>query len=266
MLRSQIDCKGFSANNTPIFFEIKTRAVAPIRYDVWNYTRYLDYDVTSLNGKHSSYEREFYDLIRGAFLKYIFQLKIGGMDGALVSYHNTQKIFGFEYVKLEDMERRVFGNTKFSDIIFKASLKMMEETLDHIINDFPNEKELIIGIFANEWKGTLDIFVETIKESDYKDLDKYNFKEIIDYYKISGFIPKVYKYSVIATPILNNVSTTFSPILYENYDNYSVKYKIQYLGEPPFDEYMKFVHESAYITDSLNLENQFSGSWSLSYG
>jgi len=26
------------------------------------------------------------------------------MDGAFVAYHNTQKIFGFEYMKLKEME------------------------------------------------------------------------------------------------------------------------------------------------------------------
>jgi len=231
-----------------------------------NYYKYLDYEIKTLSGRHSSYEREFYDLIRGAFLKYIFQLKIGGMDGALVSYHNTEKIFGFEYIKLDDMERRIFGNTKFSDVIFKASLKMMQETLDYIVKDFPGEDNLIIGFFANEWKGTLDIFVETTKEGDYKDIDKYKFNETVDYYYLSGFRPKVYKYSVLANPILNHVNTTFSPILYEKYDDFSVKYKILYLGEPPFDEYMKFIHEATMINDSLNLESQFSGSWSLAYG
>ena len=58
--------------------------------------------------------------MRGGFLKYIMQMKIGQMQGAAVAYHNTQKIFGFEYIKLEDMERRVFGCSQFSDIVFRS--------------------------------------------------------------------------------------------------------------------------------------------------
>ena len=73
LLRSQIDCAGKDKDGNDIVFEIKTRAVSPIRYDVLNWVDYLDYDMNSLLGKHSSYEREFYDLIRGAFLKYLFQ-------------------------------------------------------------------------------------------------------------------------------------------------------------------------------------------------
>lgn len=80
-----------------------------MRYDISNYIDYLDYDITKYKGAHSSFEREFYDLIRGGFLKYIMQMKIGRMQGATIAYHNTQKIYGFQYIKLEDMEKRVFG-------------------------------------------------------------------------------------------------------------------------------------------------------------
>lgn len=265
LLRSQIDCAGKDKFGNDIVFEIKTRAVSPIRYDVHNYFDYLNYEVDSLLGKHSSYEREFYDLIRGAFLKYLFQLKIGGMDGAFISYHNTQKIYGFEYISLSDIERRIFGNCNFSNIIFKASLKMLEETLEYILRDFGNEEKLYIGLFANEWKGTLDIFVELVDKESYSDLDKYpNLEEVIDYYYISNRKLNVHKYTLVATPILNDVVTTFTPILFENSDSYNVKYLIQYQGRPSKDEYMKFIHEG-FMSKSVNLENQFTGSWSLAY-
>ena len=265
LLRSQIDCAGKDKFGNDIVFEIKTRAASPIRYDVHNYFDYLNYDMNSLLGKHSSYEREFYDLVRGAFLKYLFQLKIGGMDGAFIGYHNTQKIYGFEYISLSDIERRIFGNCNFSNIIFKASLKMLEETLEYILKDFPNEEKIYIGLFANEWKGTLDIFVELVNENSYNDLDKLpNLEEVIDYYYISSRKLNVHKYTLIATPILNNVVTTFTPILFENSDSYNVKYMVQYQGRPSKDEYMKFIHEG-FMSKSINLENQFTGSWSLAY-
>lgn len=91
-------------------FEIKTRATSPIRYDLVNYKDYLDYELKTPLGRYESFEREYYDLIRGAFLKYGFQMKIGGMDGALVAYHNTQSIYGFEYIRTSEVLKRVFGN------------------------------------------------------------------------------------------------------------------------------------------------------------
>lgn len=59
-------------DGSKIVYEIKTRALAPIRYDVINYKNYLDYSLKNLMGSIYSYERENYDLIRGAILKYYF--------------------------------------------------------------------------------------------------------------------------------------------------------------------------------------------------
>ena len=70
-LRSQIDTRGTDENGNPIVFELKTRATSVMRYDISNYIDYLDYEVGKYRGQHSSFEREFYDLIRGGFLKYI---------------------------------------------------------------------------------------------------------------------------------------------------------------------------------------------------
>ena len=89
-LRSQIDAAGVDEDGNPIVFEVKTRASAPLRYDIMNYIDFLDYKIVKYKGQHSSFEREFYDLIRGGLLKYIMQMKIGQMQGAAIAYHNTQ--------------------------------------------------------------------------------------------------------------------------------------------------------------------------------
>lgn len=135
MLRSQIDTRGTDEHGNDIVFELKTRAAAPLRYDIKNYIDYLDYEVAKFRGRHSSFEREYYDLIRGGFLKYIMQMKIGQMQGAAIAYHNTQKIFGFQYIKLEEMEKRIFGCPQFSNIVFKSSLTILEKVLDYILDD-----------------------------------------------------------------------------------------------------------------------------------
>ena len=72
-LRSQIDCYSINPEtNLPFVFEIKSRSLCPIRYDVSNYLDYLDYNIDKRKGLHSSFEREYYDLIRGSFLKWTF--------------------------------------------------------------------------------------------------------------------------------------------------------------------------------------------------
>ena len=109
-MRSQIDCMSYDENGDPYVFEIKSRACAPIRYDIKNYFLYTDYNIDTKRGLLESFEREYFDLIRGAFIKYALQVKIGKMDGAFIAYHNTEKIYGYEYVNLKEMAMRVFGN------------------------------------------------------------------------------------------------------------------------------------------------------------
>ena len=49
-------------NGKNFVFEIKTRALCPIRYDLPRYEDYLDYTLNQYKGIHSSFEREYYDL------------------------------------------------------------------------------------------------------------------------------------------------------------------------------------------------------------
>lgn len=44
-------------------------------------------------------------------------------------------MFGFEYIKLTDMENRVFGCAEFSDAVFEKSLALLEKIFDNILED-----------------------------------------------------------------------------------------------------------------------------------
>ena len=229
-MRSQIDAQGYDEDGNNIVFEVKTRATAPLRYEIKNYIDYLDYEIVKFRGHHSSFEREFYDLIRGGLLKYIMQMKIGRMQGAAIAYHNTQQIFGFEYLQLEKMENRIFGCSEFSDIIFSSSLGLLEKILDHILDDkfvdefSSNKKEsdtFRVGFYANEQKRTLDVMVECF-ESDEIYLERFKdyyqpqyMKDPIDYYLTHKVVPKVVKYTVGIYPVLNGVFIDYAPILFE---------------------------------------------------
>lgn len=54
-LRSQIDCHDYDETGKPFVFEIKTRACAPIRYDVERYQDYMDYPIDKKQGKFESF-------------------------------------------------------------------------------------------------------------------------------------------------------------------------------------------------------------------
>ncbi|KAL6304323.1 mitochondrial protein Pet127-domain-containing protein [Sparassis latifolia] len=119
VMRAQLDCHHSSLPGTGVF-DIKTRAAMPIRLDVWNYQDHVDYRIKSVHGPVESFEKEYYDLIRSAFLKYRhvslsaedFQARIGDMDGVFVAFHNTDQIFGFQYIPLEEMDMRLYGDSK----------------------------------------------------------------------------------------------------------------------------------------------------------
>jgi hypothetical protein len=138
-LRSQLDCVTHLSNGNSFVYEIKSRAVAPMRYDLDNYHNYYDYNIDRIMGIHSSFEREYYDLIRGGFLKYYFQLKIGRMDGALIGYHNTQRHFGFEYISMKKIENSLFGTSFKADQMFVVLTKMLTTILNLIIEAVQTE-------------------------------------------------------------------------------------------------------------------------------
>jgi len=103
-----------------------------------------------------SFEREYYDLIRSAFLKYryenlnssnqmnsnlfSFQVRIGNMDGVIVAYHNTARMFGFQYIPLQEMDEALFGlNPGVGDRIFKKCVKVLECIASEITLCFPDQ-------------------------------------------------------------------------------------------------------------------------------
>jgi hypothetical protein len=53
-----------------------------------------------------------------------FQARIGCMDGMFVAYHNTQELFGFEYIPLSDIDKCVSGSTHFAQTAFNVSTRV----------------------------------------------------------------------------------------------------------------------------------------------
>ncbi|KAF9454738.1 Pet127-domain-containing protein [Macrolepiota fuliginosa MF-IS2] len=163
LLRSQLDCHDPRLPGTGVF-DIKTRACMAIRLDIFNYEENSGYLIRKQYGKFESFEREYYDLLRSAFLKYQFQARIGNMDGVIVAYHNTKQMFGFQYISLEEMDLRLFGYGQ-GDVgqrVFKGCLGIMEHLAEEIVNCFPNQS--VQATFETQ-EGTqkMDVWVEPLK-------------------------------------------------------------------------------------------------------
>ncbi|KZO97014.1 Pet127-domain-containing protein [Calocera viscosa TUFC12733] len=138
LMRSQLDCRDSRLPGTGTF-DLKTRGVIPIRRDRLNYVENSGYLIKYSQGLFESFEREYYDMMRSAFLKYNFQVRIGNMDGIFVAYHNTAQIFGFQYISRDEMDIRLFGSTDMADDAFRLILGMIEAVLDSATAIFPKQ-------------------------------------------------------------------------------------------------------------------------------
>jgi hypothetical protein len=98
------------------------------------------YQLRYAQGEWESFEREFYDMTRATLLKYSLQVRMGRMDGIFIAFHNIERIFGFQYLNLADMDKVLHGqnDTTLGDQEFKLSLSLVDELLSKATTQFPN--------------------------------------------------------------------------------------------------------------------------------
>lgn len=267
-LRSQIDCHSTLPDGQKIVYEIKTRATAPIRYDVLSYQDYLDYKLDAIVGNMGSFEREYYDLIRGGFMKYFFQLKIGDMDGALIGYHNTVENFGFEYVKRSTIEKLLFGSEYKANIVFLACSKVVTTLLDEILKSLKGKNynfiKLGYGAMASEMK--LVFTAELYEDEDYDEYKKKNLVQTHDLFEVSHYYKterkncKVYKYEVRLFPRLNGVYNTIALNDIKPGDQLEIDYVFDDCGLMDRDDYLQFLLH-AYKSIYGLLELRYGSGW-----
>lgn len=173
-MRSQLDCYDSRLPGTGVF-DLKTRAAFPIRMDrlnfkvrteinIFSFIFILDPGKCKLSHPHSARTpREFWEGILRSYticfpqvqvrewsgeqhlsqsnvLTFLsFQARIGNMDGVMVAYHNTERIFGFQYVPLEDMDVCLFGSTGSGWRVFDKCIRLLEIVSQEIVNCFPGK-------------------------------------------------------------------------------------------------------------------------------
>lgn len=167
LMRSQLDAHDPRLPGTGMF-DLKTRAVVSIRMDVDNFHLGSGYQIKNRFGEWESFEREYFDMIRAAFLKYSLQVRMGRMDGIFVAFHNTERIFGFQYITLEEMDASMHQdwNSGIGDREFKLSLQLLNEVLNKATEKFPR-RSLRIHFETRETQTPLmHIFIEPMEEED----------------------------------------------------------------------------------------------------
>ncbi|KAM0256905.1 hypothetical protein ACHAQJ_004727 [Trichoderma viride] len=167
MMRSQLDAYDPRLPGSGMF-DLKTRAVVAVRMDVRGYEKGAGYEIQKRFGQWESFEREYYDMIRTVFLKYSLQARMGRMDGIFVAYHNTQRIFGFQYISLDEMDVALHGTNdrRVGDQEFKISVTLLNELMNRATKRFPG-RTLRLHVETRETKVPLTyFFVEPVTEEE----------------------------------------------------------------------------------------------------
>lgn len=150
LMRSQLDARDPRLPGTGMF-DVKTRAVVSIRMNTQHYWEGTGYQIKSRHGQWESFEREYFDMIRAAFLKYSLQVRMGRMDGIFVAFHNTERIFGFQYISLPEMDSTIHGSsdTTLGDQEFKISLDLLNKVLNRATEKYPEQVSRPLIILAS---------------------------------------------------------------------------------------------------------------------
>ena len=140
LMRSQLDAYDPRLPGSGVF-DLKTRAVVSIRMNHRDYEDGVGYQIRYDRGEWESFEREFYDMTRATMLKYSLQVRMGRMDGIFVAYHNIERIFGFQYLSLPDMDLVLHGqsDTCLGDQEFKFSIRLLDEVLQKATEKYPGQ-------------------------------------------------------------------------------------------------------------------------------
>ncbi|KPI41434.1 mRNA degradation protein mitochondrial [Cyphellophora attinorum] len=170
LMRSQLDAHDSRLPGTGMF-DLKTRAVSAIRMQVTQHEIGQGYEIKDRYGNWESYEREYYDMLRSAFLKYSLQVRMGRMDGIFVAFHNIERMFGFQYISLPEMDQGLHGqsDTSLGDREFGYSVRMLEDILDRATARYP-EQSLRVFVEAREPTAKfnpvayMNVFVEPMSE------------------------------------------------------------------------------------------------------
>ncbi|KAI9026871.1 mitochondrial protein Pet127-domain-containing protein [Hyaloraphidium curvatum] len=229
MLRAQLDC--YDTRLPKGSFDLKTRALLAIRMDQENYRDNLVYRLKKTTGLYESFEREYYDMLRSAFLKYSLQVRIGNMDGIFVCYHNTDEIFGFQYIPLETMDEQLFGSTLLAEQTFRNSLLLLERLLDRATAELPGQS-FRLTLHAKENQELLVAFVQSIDDPD-----------------------TIMKYSLVSRSAINGIRQRGPFNLTKPDDKWTVFFKIEDGGDTrsPAQRYLLRAEYEKLRSDCVNL-------------
>jgi hypothetical protein len=182
LMRSQLDAYDPRLPGTGMF-DIKTRSIASIRMSTTDYKPMLGYEILTQQGAWESYEREYYDMMRSTMLKYSLQARMGRMDGIFLAYHNIERIFGFQYMPISEIDRAIHGQIDrcLGDQEFKISLDLLNKVLEEATAKFPNKSLRLHFETRTAPVSAMYIFAEPMEEEQIDKIQSKNKAQIAEF-------------------------------------------------------------------------------------
>ncbi|KLU90153.1 mitochondrial membrane protein Pet127 [Magnaporthiopsis poae ATCC 64411] len=180
LMRSQLDAHDPRLPGTGMY-DLKTRSVITIRMQSTEVHKGMGYEIRDRFGQWESFEREYFDMIRSAFLKYSLQVRMGRMDGIFVAFHNTERIFGFQYISLGEMDLAIHGtsDTALGDQEFKLSLHLLNKILDKATARFPKRSLRLHFETRPSEPPFMYVFAKPVTDQEIADVQEKN-KEAVE--------------------------------------------------------------------------------------
>jgi len=66
------------------------------------------------------------------------------MDGAFVAYHNTAKMFGFQYITLDEIDHRIYGSSEMANWAFDTTCKLLQDVVRIIDQRLGDRGDLLL--------------------------------------------------------------------------------------------------------------------------
>jgi hypothetical protein len=92
------------------------------------------------------------------------------MDGVIVAYHNTDKIFGFQYIPLSSMEQALYGGAGRGKYVFEKCVGLMEAVCDEVARLWP-QRSVRLLVETEEGTDVMRVFAMPHSEKEAKEKD-----------------------------------------------------------------------------------------------
>eukprot|EP00658_Telonema_sp_P-2_P042900 TRINITY_DN30863_c0_g1_i3.p1 TRINITY_DN30863_c0_g1~~TRINITY_DN30863_c0_g1_i3.p1 ORF type:complete len:168 (-),score=31.57 TRINITY_DN30863_c0_g1_i3:250-753(-) len=83
------------------------------------------------------------------------------MHGALVAYHNTEQIYGFQYIPLTEIDKCVYGSSEMADLSFHKGTELLSNVIGTVRQSCDlSHAKVVSALHRGKKANYLDVYVD----------------------------------------------------------------------------------------------------------